>query len=348
MDESNTEYKDPSIQREAEEFDDGKPKEKSDFLPEIKITVPSQADPLLSERIRAFLSRSYRENKHQEGLEEVKLPKEETMINLSLEILREYLEENGLASKVIDMKNIHIINEEVWERWMKNNEKIANNAGFYQAIDSAILMPRTSEMLDAEFLQTLIHELTHHNSFTSFRSDDGSRSVYKDQSGFMLIRRDSETSSDEEIGRTFNEAVTMLMTSRLMEKIKSRGVLAHEEVPLEIRDKVESTTGLSESKILGLKMISKDNDEAEATICLDDSTRQECYAIINLVHKIYTRGIHEHQNQDQIMDEFIEAYFSGNLHTVVRLTDRTFGDGTFRKILSMNSPEELYDFITAI
>lgn len=268
----------------------------------------------------------------------------------------------GMEEFDIPAQNFHIIPGHEWVK----DQSLDGIAGVYNSSMQAVVM-RDTGATSLVMLSTFIHEALHFKSYNALQildADNRSEKIgltniskaksYRD--GLMTRSRDGKEHYFSEL----NEAITEELSKRLMAGMKNE----LEESPLfaeEIRQTQELIKKHS-STIAdnGRRLFTSDTLYAETTepdnfldatmIFLgkrSEKIRTKVFAygkqrrmLNSLIDKVWSKHKDIYKDQEEVFDVFAKAYMTGNLLTIGRLIEDTFGEGTFRKIGELNMRPE--------
>lgn len=273
-------------------------------------------------------------------LEYDKRPYEIDFINESNRVLNEIIEKYGIAPFDIPPKNVHIIPPDVYKKSGMSEVGTAATDMGRQLIALNALESRDSTIVTAA---EIIHEMTHLKGFVSF--DAKARELDKKEPSagenepkyHKAIRRvglrvlGSYRKSDE--GRFYesfgglNEAVVSEIEQRHFIKVAeaSNSSEVKDEIAwLNSEQAIELKRKLAEEKkrpIEDILWISKDGKDW--SIKSYPSQRKTLDFITQEI------ALDEGKTKDEILDLFIKAHFTGNILTIAKLIEKTFGKNSF-------------------
>ena len=276
------------------------------------------------------------------GKEREKTPEELQIIAIANEVTNELRKKYGLDDFDIPAQNIHIIKEDEWP------ERGKGSAMYVSSFQGVATREQESNLVS---LEKILHEMLHFKSYNAIqvtKSEDPQLAEYR--LGLVVRSRDGETM----YFKNLNEAVTAEITKELMRKA-ARGPLFEKEA--------EDTRKLSElyphaTAADGEPLFDDDTYQAQL---LDKTTlrdkigrllgtersrkisvekftyREERSILAELVAKLFERNRKDFHNADEVMDLFKKSMMTGNILSLGKLIDGTFGTGTLRKIGELDS-----------
>lgn len=272
-------------------------------------------------------------------LEYDKRPYEVDFINGSNQVLNEILEKCGIVPFDVPPKNVHIIPPEVYKKSGMSEVGTAATDMGSQLIALNALESRYSTIVTAA---EILHEMTHLKGFVSFdakvKADKKEPAIGENEPKYhKAIRRSglkmlgSYRKSDE--GRFYesfgglNEAVVSEIEQRHFMKVaeaSNSSEVKDEIVWLNSEQALELKLKLAEEKkrpIEDILWISKDGKDLS----------MKSYPSQRKVLDFITQEIalDEGKTKDEVLDLFIKAHFTGNILTIAKLIEKTFGKNSF-------------------
>lgn len=202
------------------------------------------------------------------------------------------------------------------------------------APDKQLVLLRPSEN-DLVFAYKTAHEFLHFKSYGAMQvplSDELSIDMY-----YRVGLRLNNRKVDQTFFNALEEGVNETLTKRLIESLKS-------EIPA-FSQVVKNT---------GTEIISRNLDknlESDLIYLRADGVGQrytyvkERESLKTLTDKICARNPDKFENSEQVFEVFARAKFSGNILSLARLIDVTFGTGTLRKIGGAFKGDELKEIV---
>jgi hypothetical protein len=286
--------------------------------------------------------------KELEGKEREKTPEELEIIDLVNQATNEVLYEYGGEVSDIPAENIHIILEEMWPDSKKST--------FYSSLNQAVAFKEPSVRI--VFLTQLFHEILHFKSYKALQAitpEEGSSYVEVYRGGLEVISRDDNYRYFE----VFNEALTEELTKRFVTKLFDHPLFAEDRLQTtNIANKYpkavtkEKTPLFNEETYYAEVVNEYLNTESKKVANIEVSSfgyESEREILSILVNKLYEKNLDSFKCEEEVFRLFAEGMFSGNLLTTGKLIEKTFGDGTFRKLGELGSdPEGQRGFIESL
>lgn len=241
-----------------------------------------------------ILKRLFEEAKVPFDAELSKTEKDISIIKHAEAAVREYAIAYGRSSlPEISLGHIHFLEDGGVEKFTKGRLAIGSHA----TILGQILVDRRG---DLETAITTFHELWHTlGSYLAVQvTTDQKLDWYR--SGFGMKSRDGKKESFYHL----NEAITGYMTHKYVyEKLRNTELFKNE-----IDESVKNSTPI-------------------------DTTRQrELNDLLKVIDNLLLKNKGRFSNREEIVDLFIRAQVTGNVLSVARLIEETYGKGTFRKL----------------
>lgn len=304
------------------------------------------------------------QNQGFEGLEKKELkktPEQIKIIALANEFTNEIRRKYGLENFDIPEKNIHIIKKEAW----KKEGTLNISSAFYHGEKQAIAIKE--EPVNIIFLSKVIHELIHFKSYNALQSTiEENPQILPYRLGFVV----NERRDGGEIFNNFNEAITEELTKKFTRKLffnpifskelnQTRKTIAKypnvtdEDGNSLMRDedmffaKTERKTlgeiiGDFFKKVFGKERITKIETSGFTYV-------EERKNLNRLIDKLFQRNRNHFKNREEVFGLFAKGMMTGNILPVGKLIEKTFGNGTFRKIGELDENfEEQNSFIESL
>lgn len=286
------------------------------------------------------------EKKHSKELDKI--------INVINEYLQDFLKEYGINSIPIPTKNIHVIDQErlTPQQIESLKQQYEEINGFYISSKQQIgMLVEYKDDKKLSFLQTLIHEMLHVNSFLSFqklsedKKDQGQRLTRESEDdkeekislgvrrmGFRIQSLDGETHFDH-VDEAIITELTMRFDWRYFSQFPELGKelqRRQEIIDAQSRRSGEST---NESRRRFADIEEAQNQDGSWTTTLKGySYDQERDALNKLVNDLFERNQSEFSSSEEVFSIFARASMTGRLLPVARLIEKTYGRGSFREI----------------
>jgi hypothetical protein len=232
-------------------------------------------------------------------------------------------------------KNYHLVPPEVYKKTDNDGGSRAHANYRKQGI---LLNAQFFRNKPLSFGSTVLHETLHLKSKQSIEvSKIGS--AIKDTtyragvSTWSLQKHDKEDHDHKHFGG-LHEAIVATQEQKSFNRIL--------EIP-ELKD--DRDWMLSEEAIILKKKIAKEQDIKETDIIWVNKDVPQEYEAINyprerevlsyICEEIQKQFPEQYKDSDEVFKEFLKSNFNGNLMTIGRLVEQTFGDGGFRLLSNM-------------
>jgi len=262
--------------------------------------------------------------------EREKTPSEMEIINAILVSLPEFIKEYGGKPLALRADHLHVID---YDNLTEDEKKRRSSPGFFMSKNQEALVVCKSENYSAiKFAEVVVHELIHFSSFQSVDYSAESRKISERTLGFAMTVTNGKNPDDkpELYFHGVNEAITAELTKRFSEKyLGSIPVLAEDinrrnEFRAEIKkgDATEIMVFSNTKKPDGTwRAISEDYPYADE--------RENCWA---MMQEIQEKNPDKFRDAEGVFRGFVNAYFTGRFMPVVRLLEKTYGKGFFRRL----------------
>lgn len=283
-------------------------------------------------------------------------PKElDDLIPIINVFLREFLSRYGVDSIDIPAKNIHIIDQSKLtpNQLQVLRQKYENVKGIYLPERQHIFVFRDySEGRKLAFLQTLVHEMLHLNSFLSFQK---LREGEEAEGGYKLVGK-LETGEEKTVslglrrlgfrlwsrsGDVYFYDLDEAIISELVMRFDWRYFFQLPQLAKECQRRQEALERISHSsgksidelrgKIANVREERLEN--GSLTVTLEEySWKKERDELYKLVDDLFEKNKSRFSSREEVFDVFARAVMTGRLLPVARLIEKTFGKGSFREI----------------
>ena len=309
-------------------------------------------DNKTEEEVLDFFKKKF-ENNSKSEIEETHSVELNNIIKRINEEMVGFLEFYGIQALNIPMENIHIIdktklNKEILQK-INDNYKNAEGLNFLNE-QSIILFKNYIKDNKLSFIASMVHEMLHLNSFNSYQkslSNDSDLNLTKDnnpdvninirRSGFGIGTLDGKKLLFDDVNECVITELQIRFERRflknwpeLQEEINEREKLINFIARKnnlntdEIGERVGS--GRLEKTPYGLvphySSYSYENIRKRFNVSLDD---------------IYRKNKNEFSSREEVFNLFAKSTLTGRLMSVARLIEKTYGEGTFRKLGEISS-----------
>jgi hypothetical protein len=272
------------------------------------------------------------------GKERQKTPEELQIISLANQATNEVRQRYGLENFDIPPENIHVITEEAWPR-----EK---SAAFFNSMLQGVAM--REKLSNIAFMKTAFHEMLHFKSYNAAQiTAEEAPELDEYRLGLTVRTRDGKKMYFVNL----NEAVTEEMTKRFAKKLLGNQLFTDEiQRTKEVMKKhPQAVTASGEplfdedtfyAEIQGSKSWRESADRlfgklfgSNVKISIEGFTYQPERRVLNmLIDKIFERNPDKFKDREEVFEVFAKGMMTGNILPVGRLIERTFGNGTLRRI----------------
>ena len=271
------------------------------------------------------------------GMEREKTPKELEIISLANQYTNEIRQKCGLSAFSVPSANIHVIRRSAWPK---------RESAFYSSMMQAVAL--LEQPASIVFMKKVVHEMLHFKSYNALQitaGDDSEINEYR--VGLTVSTRDG----DSMYFRNFYEAVTEEITKNIIAKLSSNPLFVEE-----IRKTGEIINTHYDAKMSdGENLFDKNTFYAEMEngsnkINTESFTNEKERKILNiLIDKLFKHNRKEFNRREDIFEIFSKAMMTGNILSLGKLIDRTFGVGVFRKIGELdNNIKEQENFVCSL
>lgn len=273
--------------------------------------------------------------------EVVKSPETTSIISLANDLTNRILARYGKEEFNIPTENIHIIKRKEW----KNRRGDARFNPRFQ--DIAMSEPYTK----IDLLKKVVHETLHFKGHHAVQKKLGSPGLTEYRVGFTVKSRDGE----REFFRNIDEAVIEELTKEAVMQVREQPPFDKETRRTQSVLRTDSGARRSDGTPLFnedtyMAYVRRVNEDGSAEIRAGEFTyTDERRVLKKLIAKLRERNPGVFANDREVFDLFAQGVVTGNILPIGRLTDKTFGVGTFRRIGEMDNDVRVQEmFIDAL
>ncbi len=270
-----------------------------------------------------------------------------SLISSVNENLQDFLEEYDVIPVNITEKNIYVIDKEkITEEEREGLEKEKSTGKFSPKLQVILMNEDYKDDNKLLFLQTLVHEMIHMNSFQSFEraSDKYSEiNLVKEESGeklFLKSRRvglEVHASDGNVFLKNLNEAITTELTMRFDREYFSKIPEIRDDEDYKEREETlknmlaSGKMSKEEAREIAYWTTIKKGEQYESALKKYgyEGERKELWRIIE---DIYQKNTDSYNSKEEVFDEFAKASLNGNLLPLARVLRKTYGMEIFKKI----------------
>lgn len=318
--------------------------ERNSSIDQIVGSLPDEdKENLLQQFATKFETQSPR-NEQFEGLLEFEIdisPEQSQIIDLENTITNQLCQHFGIATIDITPDKFHVIDSAHWPRNY-------NEAGVHFPLDQSIYMQEPSSLL--KFAAVSLHEMIHFKSYNSIQADN-QETMKEFRSGLSMNSR----SGGQRFLNNLNEGIIEDATKVVMQRVIMKDPVFAEEIKQTEQTKqnyahlkdANGQPALESSEIYRVNIVPTSDGG------FDSYTERFTYnnqrlAYINLLGKLAEKN-KEGIERQEIGLMFLRAVMQGNMLPVAKLIDHTFGQGTFRRIATLDENlDELLKFIESL
>ncbi len=264
-----------------------------------------------------------------------KTPEQKEIIDFINQKLPEFLRRYGAEPLNISEDKVHILSPDQFR---------GSTEGIYLPGDQTIYIKDSKDCPLLGFAKRLMHEYLHFNSFQSIQSRKKAKELKTRRWGFKIIPKDAP---EYAYFHDADEALMEELTKRFSKEfLVQMPVLQDDLRNLEINkqdfEAMRARMNLSEEEMANLisdlaymQVVKKTGDQQEeyyeATLygyCYPEARKK----LNGLITELYEKNKNDFQSQEEVFDLFAKAALSGRLLPIVRLIEKTFGKGSFRRL----------------
>jgi len=270
-----------------------------------------------------------------EKYERQKTEEEIKLIGIINHEINELREDLGLEKFEIPVDNYHIFDKDFYERSFGEN-----SAGQTHLQKQGIVLNEDDVRNSLiSFVGTILHESLHLNGHTTLevnQNEDGETKTTHYRQGISAVAAQKKGLNDEFHSHFdgVHEAIVAEQEKRSLKKLLNNPLL-HKEKESLFSEKVENlkneivktTPNVKKEDIIWVS----ENGEIFQSISYEKNRK-----VLNFVcDKIFEKFPERFDSQDEVFKLFLKAQFTGELLDIARLTEGTFGEGSFRRLGDM-------------
>lgn len=280
---------------------------------------PEEKERLLAQAEEIFDEQAFKEL---EGKERKKTPEELKIISLVNEATNELRRRYGLDNFDIPPKNIHVIKRDDW----KNKGIVA----FYATTKQAVA---TKEIdIKMTFLRRVIHEMVHFKSYNAWQATAQEPSRAKRYRVGLTL---SGIKREMLYFFNLNEAITEELTKRLFQTVSTNPLFNKEarstKKAIDRRTEITLEDGgivlAADIYYMGVGASGQSRIRAHEFVY-----HREREVLNILIDKLFEQNKDKFKDREEVFEIFVKGAMTGNIMTLGRLIEKTFGKGTLRML----------------
>lgn len=271
------------------------------------------------------------------GKERAKTPEELRIISLANELTNNLRKDYELEEFNIPPQNIHIVKRDAWPKHIKAS------AIYMSSLQGVVSREQEANLVS---LEKILHEMVHFKSYASSQVTKSQEAELREyRLGLVVHARDGRS----QYFRNLNEAVTEEITMELMGKVLHHPLFEKEVKQTEelgsrypdaatadgepLFDEDTYHAGLADRTTLTDRAGRLIGRERSRKISTEHFTYQrERKILYDLIAKLFERNPQKFSNETEVCAVFTKSMMTGDLFSLGKLVDGTFGKGTLRKI----------------
>lgn len=238
--------------------------------------------------------------------EREKTDEENKLIKKVLEKLPSFVERFGGKPVPIKPKNIRFLDNEKIQAagWAKGTFE------HYDWQNQQVTLCPKGGVKTAEIL---VHELMHLESFMSlgYKESNGRQEPHLKKIGLGIVEK-----TDQNMHTELNEAITEELTIRFLREYYENPYIG----------KTVGSRKMGNLKYMG---------GIEARI-------REVTMLRKMISDIFLKNPDDFKSEEDVFNLFAEGYFTGNLLSIGKIIEKTYGKGSFRRTIMKGEPEEYF------
>lgn len=306
-------------------------------------------DPEYRESLTGHLTKQFREQHLGSSQTKELLSREIQKTNEHYKIIQavniatnELLAECGMEPHEVPPANIHLV---------ETSDSVENVDAGFAPQGQMIIFGERAHKENIVFASSLLHEAIHAKGYNALRigeDESGTPNALNIHgSGMQMGSKDGT----RVFLQNFDEALTELITIKLLPKVLADPSLSAEAKKQEaIKEKIRSVLGSSEELEDSYFFIL--NESGALTDYEPHAYPTQRKTVTLLIEKILASNTSPFTTAEEIEKFFIKSKMNGHLVELANVTDKAFGEGTFRKMaeadIDNHDPEPFKAFIEAL
>lgn len=257
-------------------------------------------------------------------------------------VTNELIMECGMESHEISPVNIHLV---------ENSDTVENIDAGFSPQGQMIILGEKAHKENMVFASSLLHETIHAKGYNSLRlieDETGTPSTLAHHGGGLQV---GSKDGNKLYLQNFDEALTELITIKLLPKVYASPALVSEFQKQQLtKEKLRSKLGTSDELEDSYFFIVDNNG-----ILIDYEPHAyplQRKTVSLLIEKIITSKTSLFTTTEEVERFFIKSKMNGHLVELANVIDKSFGEGTFRKMAEVDidnhDPQPFKMFIEAL
>lgn len=278
------------------------------------------------------ISEYFKENFKNQGREDIffgkfergKTEDEKKMIVDILAKMSTFIEKYGGKPLNITPEHIHILDKEKIDEEEKERLEKSKTGAVYLATKELIILFDSKDNLKNAL--HIVHELIHFNSFQSVQLTDAEEKEFD----VRRIGFEIHTKSGDVLFKDINEAITVELAKRFDAEYFAFMEAISDDVKLR-NDIRKNANGKADD----ISIITKNetNKDGKTKFILEYYTyKEERKKLQEIIDQIYDKNYEEFNSKEEVFAVFAEASLSGKLLKIARLIEKTYGEGSFKRL----------------
>jgi hypothetical protein len=271
------------------------------------------------------------------GHEVQKTPQQLAVLDFVNEETGKLMKEFGQEPCKIPHENYHLLPSEMYEKIRGRSEDTAAANVYKQGI---IFKNERYQNDLLNFGLSAFHESLHLLAQLklevnqSKNTDETDTTVYRTGVSVHTLQKDIDRYSQHEHFKGLHEAIVSKSTDKFVKKLLKNPLLKKERRWLEsksfknLRRKKSLEVGLNEEEIIWI------NEDGKNFQSISYPIHQRVLQYI--CEEIQKKFPGKYKSSEKVFEEFQKAHFTGKLFEIARITEKTFGKGSFRSLGDMD------------
>jgi len=269
--------------------------------------------------------------------EREKTSEELKIISLVNVATNEIRQKYGLESFDISPDNIHVVTEETWPR-----EK---SVAFYNSMLQGVALREQPAKI--VFMKKVFHEMLHFKSYNALQVTSGENpELNKYRAGLTIHTRDGKRMYFMNLNEAIIEEMTKEFATKLFDDslftkevkqtkdiiarypraVTSSGEPLFDEDTFYAEIDSKKSWGEAVGRLFGMK------EKSKKIITESFTYQSERRTLDTLIDRVFEKNPNKFQDRKEVFEVFAKGMMTGDILPMGRLIERTFGNGTLRRI----------------
>lgn len=256
------------------------------------------------------------------------------LINFANKITSELMKEIGVEPFEIPLENFHIISSDLYKKYFSINST-ATTLYPKQAIIFNIDDFRDNPL---RFALTTVHEILHLKSYIALQVEEEQNETTTKLYRSGVSAHSLQEQPEHEHFEGLHEAIVTEIEKRFYSRVINLPELAEEKEWLDSPEGSKIKKEIAQNNNIPVDDVKWINRKDKKWVQFSyDKQRAVLSYVCSEIQKQFQD---QYKNTDEVFQEFVKAHFTGNLNTIAKLVESTFGEVFFRVLGNMSTDPE--------